>query len=152
MFNRIPPLEKHTCLHCGGRGVAENYSDPRKLLLQPDLTIDNWVALWNSRGEDSHSTARQAGLLYVVPLHDYRDWSDNFSHAGGCCDDEWPQIPPAAKLSQMMFVMLGSIEDGVSLRDAHREFMRIKEYRVAHSAERSIVQLHQVDKRRRLRD
>ncbi len=77
--------------------------------------IDNWMAAWNT-----------GGPVKVGPWPDRTGWSDDYEMTTGCCRSRQDGDRIA-----LMFIDFHSLVVGyeVDPAEAHREFLKIKEYR-----------------------
>ena len=88
-----------------------------------DYTIDNWMVGW-APGEPE--------AVEVGPWPDRTGWSDPPGHrfTNGCCElarHKWPED----RKVMMMFINFHTliVRDGIDPQAAHREFLKIDEYR-----------------------
>jgi hypothetical protein len=88
------------------------------------LTIDNWIVCWNP----AHH--REPGEVLVARLGDDRHWDRRYAHAAGMCMTARHNLPLADKV-MMMFIDFHTlvVRDGIDPQAAHREFLKIDEYR-----------------------
>ena len=83
-----------------------------------DYTIDNWMVAY---------TPGEPDVVEVGPWPDKTRWSDQYRYTAGCCElarHKWPE----ERKVMMMFVDFHTL----IVRDAqaaHREFLKIDEYR-----------------------
>jgi hypothetical protein len=90
------------------------------------MGINEWIVVWTTRHD------RSPGRIKIARLGDDIYWSKEFSMVDGCCWVGWHHLKPVDKVARLLFTMMNCIADGVDVQDAHREFMRIKEYRNYH--------------------
>jgi len=94
------------------------------------FTIDNWMVGWNPLG--CGLTARdKSGAVMVGPWPDYGGrWSREYAFTTGCCELDRHNVPIDQKVAQL-FIDFHSmvVRDGIDPQVAHREFLKIDEYR-----------------------
>ena len=87
-----------------------------------EYTINNWMVAW---------TPREPDTVEVGPWPDETGWSDPpYRYTGGCCElvrHKWPED----RKVMMMFINFHTliVRDGIDPQAAHREFLKIDEYR-----------------------
>ncbi len=86
-----------------------------------EFTIDNWMV--------AH-TPREPDAVEVGPWPDKTGWSDPYPFTWGCCElarHKWPED----RKVMMMFIDFHTliVRDGIDPQAAHREFLKIDEYR-----------------------
>lgn len=81
--------------------------------------IDNWMVAWNSG----------SGQVKVGPWPDRTGWSGHYEMTSGCCCI--PHAMTAEGKALMLFIDFHKlvVGYGVDPMDAHREFLKIDEYR-----------------------
>lgn len=104
-------------------------------MVNMDLDIDNWMVAWTpaeAAGARSPVIRGHAppGSIKVGPWPDERGWSDRYAMTIGCCMLERHKWPLDHKV-MMMFIDFHScvVGDGIDPQAAHREFLKIAEYR-----------------------
>lgn len=83
--------------------------------------IDKWMVAWNPGEPDS---------VLVGPWPDTTGWSNSRHFTDGCCWTARQRWPLEQKVAQM-FIDFHTmvVRDGISPSAAHREFLKIDEYR-----------------------
>ncbi len=90
-----------------------------------EYTIDNWMVAW---------TPGEPEVVEIGPWPDRTGWSSRPGHwlsfTTGCCElvrHEWPED----RKVMMMFIDFHTLIvcDGIDPQAAHREFLKIDEYR-----------------------
>src|SRR5712691_9598332 len=94
----------------------------------PRFTIDNWMAAWNPINR--HIVTAEPGKIVVGPWPDTIGWSDKLRFTTGACYMERHNCDKWLKIA-MMFIDFNTmvLRDGIAPQDAHREFLKIDEYR-----------------------
>lgn len=91
------------------------------------FTIDNWMVAWNPA--EGHARG-PSGSVLVGPWPDRTRWSDRYLFTTGCCEIPRHQFTIDQKIAQL-FIDFHTlvVRDGVDPQVAHREFLKIEEYR-----------------------
>ena len=90
----------------------------------PDLTMDNWMVAWIP-GEPE--------AVKVGPWPDRTGWSRRLGQSAftaGCCEmarHDWPEDRKVLMLFLDFHTLV--VRDGINPQAAHREFLKIDEYR-----------------------
>ena len=92
----------------------------------PSLTIDNRMVAWTPKQFEKSPTR---GKIEVGPWPDTVRWTNRYMQADGCSHHSWHELPLMEKAMHLLFIQLRCVDDGIDAMAAHREFMRIAEYR-----------------------
>lgn len=85
------------------------------------LPLNRWMVAWKPGVPDA---------VAVGPWPDETGWSDRLPFTGGCCYSERHHMPAAMQVA-MLFIDFHTliVRDGINPQAAHREFLKIDEYR-----------------------
>jgi hypothetical protein len=106
----------------------------------PSLTKDNWMVAWNrilkGQGFSPPGAWTKPGDVEVGPWPDRAGWSDRYLSTAGCCFADRQDMTPDQKIGQI-FIDFHTlvVGDGIDPQAAHREFLKIKDYRERISAD-----------------
>jgi hypothetical protein len=91
------------------------------------LPLDRWMVAWTPAGCVYDTPA---GAIEVGPWPDRTCWSDDYAFTMGCCMANRHKMSKAQKV-MMMFIDFHTAvtRDGIDPQAAHREFLKIGEYR-----------------------
>lgn len=96
------------------------------------LDIDNWMVGWTPAVDPQllWSDRYTPGSIEVGLWPDRRGWSDRYEYTIGCCILARGKWPLHQKV-MMMFIDFHTcvVRDGIDPQAAHREFLKIAEYR-----------------------
>lgn len=96
------------------------------------LTVYNWMVGWNPHPELEHCY-KPVGAVEVGLFPDKTRWTDRYEFTDGCCMLDWK---PEDRVQQMFIVFHTLVvRDGIDPQRAHREFLKIAEYRRKISAD-----------------
>jgi hypothetical protein len=98
------------------------------------FTIDNWMVAWNpnhsTRALDRLGKLKPDGAIEIGKWPDKTGWSSAYDSTDGCCDTQRHKFSIDGKVAQM-FIDFHTlvVRDGIDPLVAHREFLKIDEYR-----------------------
>ncbi|MCK1282238.1 hypothetical protein IVB46_44190 [Bradyrhizobium sp. 61] len=98
------------------------------------FSIDKWMVAWNPKHStpalDRLGKAKPDGAVEVGIWPDKTGWSDDYDSTVGCCDTKRSGFSLEGKVAQM-FIDFHTlvVGDGIDPKAAHREFLKIDEYR-----------------------
>jgi hypothetical protein len=95
-----------------------------------DLTIDDWIVCWTPANWTAKHGDEPAGQMVVARLGDDVYWSKKYAYVTGCCESNHHNRPLLEKIA-LMFIDLHTlvVRDRIDPQAAHREFLKIDEYR-----------------------
>ena len=99
------------------------------MLEKLNIKAENAMVLWEPRGRRSSAAADERSIVVVDHRDDNRGLLLLPLSMGACCNG-WREADPvkrAAHLLALFAIVVG--RDGVPGDEAHREFMKIEEYR-----------------------
>ena len=97
-------------------------------------TIDDWMVAWNPNFStpalDKIPGVKPDGAIEVGKWPDETGWSNLYDSTSGCCDIARHDFDLEGKVL-MMFINFHTlvVRDGIDPQAAHREFLKIDEYR-----------------------
>jgi hypothetical protein len=94
------------------------------------ITVNNYIVMWNPRNPLSQK--HLPGLIQVAELGNNIYWDQRFLFSGGMCYVPRRSLSREGKIA-MMFIDFHTciVRDGVKPKDAHREFLKIEEYKTS---------------------
>src|SRR5436190_1429250 len=94
------------------------------------LPLDGWMVAWTPINWRRLGRAAPPGAIEVGPWPDETGWSDKFAMTCGCCEVARHHSHKAQKIA-LMFIDFHTcvVRDGIDPHAAHREFLKITEYR-----------------------
>ena len=98
------------------------------------FSIDGWMVAWTPAREHWRWIAERGGpplgSIEIGPWPDQNGWSDRHAMTGGCCMSERHGWSIEKKIAAL-FIDFHTcvVRDGVDVQAAHREFLKIDEYR-----------------------
>jgi hypothetical protein len=99
-----------------------------------DLSIDKWMVAWNPKHStpelDRLGKIKPDGAVEVGIWPDKTGWSAPYDSTAGCCESARSGSSLEGKVAQM-FIDFHTlvVGDGIDPMAAHREFLKIVEYR-----------------------
>lgn len=90
------------------------------------FTVYNWQVAWNPYPE-LETDLRSIGLVKVGAWPDENGWSDKYEFTDGCCMLDWKRENRALQMFVVFHTLI--VRDGIDPQKAHREFLKIDEYR-----------------------
>lgn len=100
-----------------------------------DLALDGWMVAWNPDYGDGcriplAGNDLPVGAVQVGPWPDETGWSDAYDYTDGCCELDRLKQPRETQLA-LVFITFHTlvVRDGIGPQAAHREFLKIAEYR-----------------------
>ena len=95
-----------------------------------EITASNYVVMYNPVFPGHTSDGELPGAIKVVLLGSNQVWDRRYGNTIGCCFSERHKMSDDQKKMMMMVdfhtVVVGA---NIKIEDAHREFLKIKEYR-----------------------
>jgi hypothetical protein len=95
------------------------------------LSIDSWIVCWTPAwAEHAANDPSKPGAILVAPLGSNSYWDDRYDYTGGMCYTDRHSMTLVQKVL-MMFIDFNTcvVRDGIDPQAAHREFLKIDEYR-----------------------
>lgn len=98
------------------------------------IGIDAWMVAWNPvylRSDYLRAGHAPPGAVRIGPWPDKDGWSIAYEFTTGCCMSAWHQLKPDLKTA-MLFIHFHTlvVRDGIEPLDVHREFLKLKQYRL----------------------
>jgi hypothetical protein len=93
------------------------------------LDIDGWMLFWTPNCRSAAGIS-DPGAVLVAPLSDDAYVDNRYAYTGGACYVDRREMTLAQKV-MMMFIDFHTlvVRDGIDPQAAHREFLKIDEYR-----------------------